>query len=250
MIRGLYTAATGMIYQRRRVDAISNNMANISTPGYKRDDVVGRTFKDELVLRIEKGNPGEVREVGPLNHGVYVEQMITSFIDGNLKKTDESTHMAIQGEGFFTILTEEGERYTRDGSFHINEDGILVTSEGYEVAGWDGEPIYIGNQSFEVDRKGNVIIDGNVVNQLQIVNFVDLSGLEKVGNNLFVNDLENEVVDFDGEVFQGYLEASNVDPTEEMADMIVAARSYESSQKIVQMMDQILGKAVNEVGKV
>jgi len=250
VIRGLYTAANGMIHQRRKLDAIANNMANISTTGYKKDGVVSRPFQDELVMRIKKGEPNPVSPVGYINHGVYVERVNTFFTDGNLEETGELTHMAIQGEGFFTVLTEQGVRYTRDGSFHIDQNGILVTSEGYPVAGREEQPIYIGARTFEVDRSGNIIVDGNVLNQLQLVSFADLSRLEKTGDNLFVNDPENEVLEFEGEVFQGYLESSNVDPLEEMTNMIVAARNYESSQKIVQMMDEILGKAVNEVGKV
>lgn len=250
MIRGLYTAANGMLYQRRKLDTIANNMANIYTPGYKKDTTVVRSFRDELVMRIEKGEADPVREIGHINHGVYIERIDTSFMDGNLEETNELTHLAIQGEGFFTVLTEDGVRYTRDGSFHIDENGLLVTAEGYPVAGVGGQAIQIGNQPFEVDRAGNIIIAGNVVNQLQLVSFNDPLGLQKVGDNLFISDPDNEAIEFQGEVFQGYLEASNVDPTDEMVSLIVAARSYESSQRIVQMMDQVLGKAVNEVGKV
>lgn len=251
MIRGLYTAATGMINQQKKVEVIANNIANAHTPGYKRDDVASRSFHDELILRIEKGDKNKVREVGPLNHGVYVEEVVTSFRDGAINESNETTHMAIQGEGFFTVLTQQGERYTRDGSFHINQGGLLVTAEGLPVVGQAGQPIYIGDQPFEVDRAGNVIIGGNIVNQLQLINFGDFSKLEKIGNNLFQNtDPDNDVIDFGGEVLQGYLETSNADPANEITNMIVASRSYESSQKIVQMMDEILGKAVNEVGRV
>lgn len=250
MIRGLYTATNGMLYQRRKLDTIANNMANISTPGYKKDNTIVRPFQDELVVRIEKGEPNPVNEIGYINHGVYIERINTSFTDGNLEKTNELTHIAIQGDGFFTVLTEDGVRYTRDGSFHIDENGLLVTAEGYPVAGIDGQAIAVGDQSFEVDRAGNIIIAGNIVNQLQLVSFNNPLGLEKIGDNLFINAPGNEPIEFQGEVFQGYLETSNVDPTDEMVDLVVAARSYESSQRIIQMMDQILGKAVNEVGKV
>lgn len=250
MIRGLYTAANGMIYQRRKLDIISNNMANISTPGYKKDTAVVRPFRDELVMRIEKNKPNPLKKIGYINHGVYIERMDTSFVDGTLEESNELTHMAIQGEGFFTILTEDGVRYTRDGSFHIDANGFLVTAEGYPVAGRDGQAIEIGNRSFQVDRVGNIIIDGHIENQLQLVSFANPFALEKIGDNLYVSDPDNEIIEFQGELFQGYLETSNVDPTDEMVNLVVAARSYESSQRIIQMMDEILGKAVNEVGRV
>ena len=110
MIRGLYTAANGMIHQRRKLDVIANNMANISTTGYKKDGIVSRPFQDELVMRIEKGEPNEVRPVGYINHGVYVERINTSFADGNLEEAGGQTHMAIQGGGVFTIMTGQGVR--------------------------------------------------------------------------------------------------------------------------------------------
>ncbi len=249
MIRGLYTAATGMIHQRNKLDSIANNLANTNTRGYKKDDVVSRSFNDELLLRMSKGeNP---KALGPINHGVYAERVTTFFQDGALQQTGLITDVALQGEGFFTIIRDGQELYTRDGTFKVNNEGILVTMEGHVVAGEYG-PIEVGQEDFEIDSEGYVWQGYNLVNRLQLVNFEDPNALEKVGNNLFANNNPgaNPVVEFEGQVFQGYAEQSNVELVDEISDMITVSRSYEANLRILQMLDNVLSKTVNEVGSV
>ena len=123
--------------------------------------------------------------------------------------------------------------------------------EGHEVVGEYG-PIYVGQEDFHVDPEGNIWQNGQFVNRLQLIDFEDATLLEKVGDNLFVNNSPeaNPALEFEGEVLQGYIEASNVDLLEEMSNMIVAARSYEAAQRVLQMIDSTLSKTVNEVGSV
>ncbi|HZJ83092.1 MAG TPA: flagellar hook-basal body protein, partial [Clostridia bacterium] len=187
MLRGLYTAATGMIHQRKKLDTIANNLSNVNTRGYKKDDVVSRSFKDELLLRTGGGAKG-AKAIGPLNHGVYAQQVATFFQDGVLQHTGQSGDLALQGDGFFTILTDSGPMYTRDGSFKVNQEGVLVTSGGQVVSGEYG-PIVVGQEDFVIDEQGNVFIDGSLfTNRLELTNFEDPSLLEKVGDNLFANN--------------------------------------------------------------
>lgn len=249
MIRGLYTAATGMIHQRNKLDSIANNLANTNTRGYKKDDIVSRSFRDELLLRMSKGQ--SPKALGPINHGVYAERVTTFFQDGALQQTGLITDVALQGEGFFTIIRDGQEFYTRDGTFKVNDQGILVTMEGHVVAGEYG-PIEVGQEDFEIDSEGYVWQGYNLVNRLQLVNFEDPNALEKVGNNLFANNnpAENPIIEFEGQVFQGYAEQSNVELVDEISDMITVSRSYEANLRILQMLDNVLSKTVNEVGNV
>ena len=210
MIRGLYTAATGMIHQRNKMDTIANNVSNTNTRGYKKDEIVSHSFRDELLLRMNKGE--NQRALGPLNHGVYGERVTTFFQDGPMQETGIYTDIALQGDGFFTILRDGQELYTRDGTFKVNDEGILVTMEGHIVAGEYG-PIEVGTDGFEIDHEGNVWQWDTFINRLQLVNFEDANLLEKVGDNLFANDNAgaNPVLEFEGQVFQGYAEGSNVE---------------------------------------
>lgn len=251
MVRGLYAAATGMINQMTRLDKVANNIANVNTRGFKGDQVVSRAFDEELLLRVDNGQAPLVRHIGTINHGVYVDRIVTSFDQGSLQETGEATDVAIKGEGFFVILTQQGERYTRDGGFMLDSEGRLVTADGWPVAGQMG-PIYLGTQDFVIDPEGNVTVNGVYVDRLRLVNFQDLQALRKVGNNLYVNpDPENNpVTEFEGEVLQGFVESSNVDVVRETVDMITALRNYESNQKVIKMIDGVLSKTVNELGRV
>lgn len=248
MLRGIYTATTGMIQQSRRLDTIANNLANINTNGYKRDKAIDRSFEDELLLRTGGGT--DLKRIGNINHGVYMDEVVTSFDQGTLNQTEKSTDLALLGDGFFTVLTDNGARYTRDGSFVIDGSGRLVTIEGWPVLGEQGE-VYLNNDDYIVDRYGNIFQDGAYVDTLLIVDFDDKYALRKLGDNYFENiDPANQPVEFTGEVKQGFLEGSNVEPIREIVDMMAATRTYETNQRLIKMIDSTLDKAVNEVGRV
>jgi len=251
MVRGLYAAATGMINQMTRLDKVANNIANVNTRGFKGDQVVSRAFDEELLLRVDKGQAPLNRHIGTINHGVYVDRVVTSFEQGSLQETGKATHVAIKGDGFFVILTDEGERYTRDGGFMLDSQGRLVTVDGWPVAGQMG-PIFVGTEDFVIDSEGNVTVNGVYVDRLRLVNFQDLQALRKVGHNLFINPdpANNPAIEFEGEVLQGFVENSNVDVVRETVDMITALRNYESNQKVIKMIDDVLSKTVNELGRV
>ena len=232
---------------------ITNNIANMDTTGYKADSLISRSFEDMLLQRV--GDPftrvGE-GQVGNLNTGVHIDEVITSFEEGSLEPTDRPGDMAITGDGFFTVSTTAGERYTRNGSFFAGQgDGYLVTGDGNRVSGTNGF-IKVTSPNFIVDEKGNVLnADGTSAGTLKIVSFADLSGLRKVGNGLFINEANQAVQAADNaSVRQGYLESSNTDITSEMLDMMSASRTYETSQRMVKMIDETLNRAVNDIGKV
>lgn len=250
MLRGIYTATTGMIQQSRRLDTIANNLANANTVGYKSDKVLNRAFDDELLLRMGGGQASNVRDVGYINHGVYADEVVISFDQGSLDQTYKSTDTAILGQGFFTILTDDGVRYTRDGTFSIDSYGRLVTQEGWPVLGEEGE-IYVYDEDYNIDAYGNIVRNDVYTDTLLVVDFDNKDTLRKVGDNQYMNiEPNNQPIQFTGEIKQGYLEGSNVEPIKEIVDMMTVTRSYETNQRIVKMMDDTLGKAVNEVGRV
>jgi flagellar basal-body rod protein FlgG len=251
MLRSLYIAGTGMLVQRKKMDVLTNNIANVETTGYKTDTLLSRSFKDILIERMN--DPAVINisnSVGPLNTGVHIDEVVVNFTQGNMEETERLTDLAIDGPGFFTVATQDGERYTRDGSFGINNEGYLVTADGYYVQGAGGA-INVGLGGFAVDAQGNITVDGTSAGQLKIVNFEDLTGLRKTGNNLYANYTGQAVLQTElGTVRQGSLEASNVDITRQMVDMMEISRTYELNQRMVKMIDESLGKTVNEVGRV
>ncbi|MHB1313902.1 MAG: flagellar basal-body rod protein FlgF [Christensenellales bacterium] len=248
MIRSLYTAATGMLVQRKKMDVVINNVANIETTGYKKDKLLSRSFRDMLIERT--GTPsaaGLNAVIGPLNAGVHIDEVYTDFTQGSLDQTDIPTDLALQGGGYFVISTGNGIQYTRDGSFSVDGSGYLVTGDGNYVMGTSGG-IYVGADDFIVDAKGNITVNGTAMGSLKIAAFADNSSLEKAGNNLYTG--QETIAAKDTIVKQGYLEASNVDIADQMVEMLQINRTYDTNQRIIKMLDETLGKAVNELGKV
>jgi flagellar basal-body rod protein FlgG len=251
MIRSLYIAATGMITQRSKMDVITNNVANADTTGYKSDRMISRSFEDMLLERI--GDPSVVSlrpEVGPLNTGTHIDEIMTDFSGGSLEETGETTDLAIQGDGFFCIQTPQGVAYTRSGNFYVNAEGDVVTQEGYYVLGKNGGRIHTGTASFTVSEDGTFWVDGNMAGSLRIVQFNDTAALRKTGDNLYVSYNNEQPTQVEAPVVrQGFLESSNVDIATEMVDMLTVSRAYESNQRVIKMVDGTLDKAVNELAR-
>lgn len=189
--------------------------------------------------------------IGTMSSGVKLERIETNFNQGQLMQTNNILDFAIDGEGFFTVETEEGTRYTRNGSFKLNEYRELVTSEGYRVQGMYG-PIYLDGEDIAVNTYGEILVDGEVVDMLEIANIENTRDMRKIGEGLWEMEegIEPELQNFTGEVLQGKLEKSNVDPIKEMVEMMTLFRGYESSQRMIKAYDETIGKAVNEIGRV
>lgn len=256
MLRGIYTSAMGMAVQDKRIDIISNNLANINTNGYKGDTTVIQSFNNILTKRINdtytQQNPSG--KLGHMPLCTDVREVFTNYNQGQMIPTGNKTDLSISNSNnsFFAIEVPNNnsgtdERYTRDGAFSLNAEGKLVTSQGYIVKGEKG-PITLKGQDFIVNNKGEVIQNGQAVNKLQIKTFKNTENLRKLGNNLIKVEGQPEEAEFKGEILQGFLEGSNVNPIREMVNMITVMRSYEANQKVLSTHDQTLGKAVNEVG--
>lgn len=256
MIRGLYTAATGMNVQTKKLDVISNDLANVNTTGYKKDTAIIASFPQVLARRIDdiENHIPHNGPIGNMSLGAKIDEVYTHFVQGSVIKTDGMVDVAIQGEGFFAVQTPNGVLYTRDGSFSVNAQGQVVTKEGYYVLSGGGTPIELGEDF--LSNGGGVVIKENGeiyrgeewVDTLALLRFEDSRTLTKVNDNLYQSEAQG--IPFLGSVIQGYLEASTVNPVTAMVDMITVARAYEANQKVIQTHDGLLSKAVNEVGRV
>ena len=355
MFRGMYISTTSMINNQRKMDTISNNLANVNTTGFKKDGVISESFPEMLLSKIndevdhgrrpyqgiEVNRDGEVfnleakggffkvetpagegygkslkfivdeqgylktyykdkrddlktdgenyvlgkqgriqiqngdididnngnvisngeiidnlvtipkaNVIGTMGNGVRTDRVYTNFTQGNIMKTGNDLDFALNGDGFFKIQSNNGERYTRDGSFKINNQGLLVTGDGSRVLGENG-PIYLEGNKFSVNKSGDIIVDGEIIDRLDIVTLQNEEDLRKEGDNKYrlLDGIAPEENQFQGEVMSGYLEGSNVSSIKEMVKMISTMRNYESGQRVVKSYDDILGKAVNEIGR-
>lgn len=250
MLRGLYTAATGMTVQRLKMDVLTNNIVNADTTGFKRDALVSSSFETVLLERLnDPGTVNSSREVGPYSFGTHIDQVVTDLSQGSMESTGLSTDLAVSGDGFFAVETSAGERYTRCGSFHVNAEGYLTTADGYYVLGSRGR-VRVGSAEFNVDTQGNVTTSGAVLDTLRVVSFQRPGDLRKQGDSLYYSTTGEIPSGAENcAVLQGYLESSNVDIASAIVDMMSVYRAYEASAKILTMTDETLGLAVNNLGR-
>lgn len=256
MIRGLYTSGWSMLAIEKKMDVITNNMANVNTNAYKKDVMVFESFPELLTKRINdlKSNLNPSANVGSMQLGFDVGEIFTNYNQGQIQKTDNKLDMSIRDSdaSFFTlkIIDDAGNEktfFTRDGAFALNADNMLVTKDGHAVYGLKGA-IRLQSSEFTVMPDGTVMQDGQFVDKLLIKEFTDTKTLRKAGNNLVeATDLSEEKA-FSGTIQQGFLELSNVNIVKEMVDMITVMRAYEANQKVLQAQDGTLEKAVNEIG--
>ncbi len=211
------------LVQKLRFDTISNNLSNINTNAFKKDMV---SFDQALTMEIVSS---------------------TDFSPGPIRYTGNDLDIAIDGPGFFKIRTPRGTRYTKDGSFSINPEGLLVTRNGDAVLGENG-PIRINGSNISISNDGQVEVDGAPAGKIMIVDFEQPRYLRKEGMSCYDYQGEGVYNSDNINIQQGYIESSNVNPTEEMIEMIEALRLFESSQKAIQCIDEINTKMVNDVG--
>lgn len=259
MIRSLWTAATGMQAQTLNIDVISNNLANVNTAGFKRSradfqDLLYETFRPPGMASSAETQVPTGIQVG---HGTRPVATQKIFIQGDFQNTQNDLDMAIEGEGFFQILQPNGEiAYTRSGSFKIDNEGRIVTSDGFPM-----EPeIVLPQDSIAVSISTDGIVSVRIagddapteIGTIELARFINPAGLDNIGRNLFLatgasGDVETGLAGEDsfGTIAQGYLEMSNVSVVDEMVNMITAQRAYEINSKAIQASDDMLQVASN-----
>ena len=265
MWRGLYIAASGMITETKHTDMIANNLANASTTGYKRDDMAIREFEPMLLRRINdhsadtevtsfkgfriEGN--RPPRVGMLGLGSAVDEIATDHLQGAMQTTGNTYDLAISGQGYFVIDTQQGPRYTRDGSFYRSANGQLQNVRGQAVLSAQGRPITIpaDAQRVNITGDGRIYADGAQIAQLGFVEFDAPEAVIKQGDNLYRPQEGARPQQATGTIEQGLLEMSNTSVVTEMVELINNYRVYEAGSKAVQTQDTLLDKAVNDVGR-
>lgn len=267
-LKGVYTALSGAIAQSNKMDTIANNIANVNTPGFKRDSITFQEYltaaeKEQTVMNVPRV-PASIESFYDMQGGdksyVDMKETFTDFSQGSLRHTGNSFDAAIDGKGFFEVITPQGLRLTRAGNFTMDGNGRLVTKDGFPVlkAGGDGADPESRTITIQ-DSSAFSIGDGGEINQgtenlgrLSVVNVTDPDSLQKVGNSLygFKPNKDPELVTITNpSVKQGFLETSNVNIVQEMTDMISTNRVFESTQKAISTYDQMADKLVNVVGK-
>lgn len=251
MLRSFYIATTGMLSQRSKMDVIINNITNSDTSGYKKDQVITRSFDDLLLDRLN--DPSILNRntyVGGQNTGIYVDELVTDFASGPMEDTGLQTDLAINGEGFFSIQTPQGVRYTRNGNFQVDANGNLLTQDGYYVLGENGGMINVGTGAFSVKSDGSIFVGGRQAGKLLIARFTNTDVLRKAGGNLYYPyNGEQPTAIQNPAIAQGMLEGSNLNIGREMSEMLMTNRVYESNQRILRMVDESLSRTVNDIAK-
>jgi len=257
MVRGLFTAYTGMANEQKRLDIIANNLANAATVGYKGENVTNQAFDDVLAVKIRDNSESyNDRRIGRMTLGVKLGEVYTDFSQGSLRQTGGTYDLALDGKGFFTVsVTDKAGntslKYTRNGSFTMTKDGYIVDSDGNRLMGESGE-IIVPTDAVEVvvDTTGAIYADGNYVDTIMITDFEDYNYLKKLGDTMFEALDGALTVESKASVMQGYTEQSNINVISEMVDLITVTRAYEANQKVIQSIDQTLDLAANSIGKV
>jgi len=276
MFKGIYTAASGMLAQQRKTEILTNNMANANTPGFKAEQSTIRSFPEMLMSSVSSTNVptkkglhySQIQRVGSLSTGIYVQETMPSFVQGNIYETSFNTDLAlingymptngdVEGTVFFRLQhLDGGEAYTRNGSFTLDGQGYLVSSEGYYVLSESGERIQLQNEEFQVAEDGTITASGATIATLGVAFSENPNTLTKQNNGIFRTEdgaalpsaFTQGNVTF--ALKQRFLEGSNVDPSQAMTDLLTAYRAFEANQKVIQAYDRSMEKAVNEIGKV
>ncbi|SHN62755.1 flagellar basal-body rod protein FlgG [Butyrivibrio hungatei DSM 14810] len=274
MVKGLYTAYTGMINEQHRMDVLTNNLANANTNGYKKEGATSQSFSDQLALKIKDYTdaPFTARGLGIINPGVKIGEGYVDWSEGPMKETNNTFDMAIGGYGFFGIeytnkavnierdvANQTNIMYTRDGNFTLNADGVLVTQDGDYVLSQDGGHIEIDpDLPVEINTLGEVIQDGEVVATVGRFDFekttypdgrITYNNLEHYGENMYIPIDGTNAVESTSALYAGFLEQSNVSVVDEMVNMIAVQRNYDTNQRMITTVDSSLDIAVNQLGR-
>jgi flagellar basal-body rod protein FlgG len=239
MYKGIYIAMTGMAMRANELDTISNNLANINTTGYKRQSFASRVYP------LLTGRPADTKAI--YQDARYQTYFGTQYIDlkqGVLRQTGAPLDLAIQNEGFFAVTKGNKTLYTREGSFTRDKEGYLITQAGLKVLDENNSPITVEGEKVEIGRDGSIYVDGNLVTKIKLVK---LNNISHVGQSLYEGTEGGQA---DAQVIQGWIESSNVNPVNELAQMIQAIRNFELAQRATMNFDQLAQRAVSEIARI
>lgn len=257
MVKGLYTSYTGMINEQHRMDVLTNNLANSTTVGYKKEGTTSQSFDSVLAYKVKdiSESPNIPRRIGVNTPGVKIGENYTDYTQGSFRITDNTFDLALDGDGFFAIeftnkAGETSTKYTRDGSFTLTSEGYLVTKDGDYVMGTNGRIKLDPLQAASIDSNGQITQNGVAVAQLKLTDFEDYNYLKKYGENLYDAVEGATYRDASARIHSGYLEMSNVQVVSEMVDLITITRQYEANQRIIKAYDETLEITATQLGRV
>ena len=257
MVRGLYTAWTGMRNEQKRLDVISNNVANASTTGYKTQGTTSKPFDDMSALKIRdrSENYDTDERIGTMPLGVKIGEEYTDYAQGSLRQTGNTYDLSLDGDGFFEVRVTDTQgknhiRYTRAGNFTMTVEGYITDADGNHLQSEAGDLIVPTDQTIKIDESGAVYANGELIDQLVIKDFEDYDYLRKYADTMYEPVKGATEKDPTALVRQGYLEQSNVNVITQMVNLITITRAYEANQKIIQTIDSTLDQSVNNVGRV
>ena len=240
MLRGFYNAAQGMIVKQRQLDAIGNNIVNVNTSGYRKDEIITNPFMDELILVNER------KETSGHFLQTYADVSKTNLEQSNFTYTESNFDVAIYGNVYFNIKDKNGNVYqTRNGQWELDNEGYLILGKSGRVQGRNGD-IRLVTDDFEINNDGVITMNGQVVDTLLLTYIPPDADVDKIGDNLMLYEGNEQLPD--GEFFdviQGAWEHSNVDGNKEITQLMEAHRLYEANSKILKALDQINSKAVD-----
>lgn len=257
MLKGLYTAHTGLRNEQHRMDVLTNSLANATTVGFKKEGSTSQSFDSILAYKLKDSSEGlrTVRRIGFNNPGVKIGENYTDYTQGSFRITDNTYDLAIAGEGFFAIeftnkAGETSTKYSRAGNFTLTQDGFLVTKDGDYVLDTQQRRIQLDTLAeTSIDTAGRIAQNGQVVATIQIADFEDYNYLEHYGETYFQPIEGAQIRESNAMIRSGCLEMANVQVVSEMVNLISITRAYETNQKIMQTYDSTLDVAVNQLGQ-
>lgn len=244
MVRGFYTLGSGMLTQSRVLDAISNNISNAETPGFKKSTVTTKTFGNMVIDRVHEADRTPIGDATFMN---TADKSVTDYTQGTVSQTGRSLDFAINGSGFFGLQTSNGTVYTRNGNFNIDADGYLVLKGKGRVLGTNG-PLKPGTDNITSDGSGDIFAGGRKIGQIAVYGFNDLSALKTTGEGVYTGN--NAKVIQNAQLLWKNKEDSNVNMTKEITNAISAQRDLQTCSEALKMYDGVIDQATTQIGKV
>lgn len=243
MSDGLNVSEISLLNDIKRMDSVSHNLANVNTSGFKQQITQVQSFQDVMAISVG-GDTGRQQSLFPAE----VPQIVQHLDDRSaaLKYTGRPLDVALVDEVMMAVASPQGEVYTRQGDLHIDAMGRLVTSTGYPIMGKGGE-IRLTSDKPLINQQGQIYIDQQVVAELKLVKKGTDTELESLGNGLYAAGKTEQLADSEAVLRQGYVEAANVNMTEQMVKMIEIVRHFESTQKMIRSYDEMLDSAINQI---
>jgi len=251
MVYGLYQSAAGLQTQEYRQAILANNLANVDTPGFKPDRI---TFQERLAASLVEGNARTRHPVlDSLPGGLFETPVYTDYSQSSFDTTGGPLDVALEGDGFLTLKTDEGRRYTRDGRLIVDREGTLLhASSGAPILDEQGRTIQLDRASLSkvrIDDSGRIQQGETVIAKLGIVDFADKTALQKTGGNL-IDANGQKPIGSKAAVLQNAVESSGVDPITSLVEMIESTRAYQLNANLLTLQDESLGRVVNDVGRI